>query len=153
MIHRTIIPLFFSAFILYSGSSAQDTITPPNDDMNNQFEQTLIHGKWILSEIDGTPIMKYSSDGMPFIEFKSENQRISGFAGCNNFFGKYQVTDKGIISFSEIGATKKYCAERMETEKIFFNILSKRHYIEITENRLIFKSKAQNQIAVFRHKN
>lgn len=139
--------------VLLSDFSGQDAITSPNDDMNNQIEQKLIRGKWILIEIDGTPVIKHSSDDMPFIEFKSENQRIQGFAGCNNFFGKYQITDEREISFSEIGATKKYCVESMETEKALFNILSKSHYIEITENRLMLKSKAQNKTVIFRHSN
>lgn len=58
------------------------------------------------------------------IKFDTTENRVSGNAGCNSFFGSYKV-DGEYISFTQMGATKMLCDEESnETENEFFKILS-----------------------------
>ncbi|MGB0864776.1 MAG: META domain-containing protein, partial [Saprospiraceae bacterium] len=40
--------------------------------------------------------------------FNTEEHKVSGFSGCNNFFGSYKV-DGNNISFSQMASTRKLC--------------------------------------------
>ncbi|SFC95865.1 META domain-containing protein [Algibacter lectus] len=54
------------------------------------------------------------------ITFDAETKKISGFSGCNNFFGSFTVTD-GVLQFGQMGSTRKMCAgdaNKIETEML-----------------------------------
>jgi heat shock protein HslJ len=58
----------------------------------------------------------------PTLTFSDVN--ISGFAGCNQFFGRYKLENSS-LSFSGVGSTKKACQPNlMNLERDFLNSLS-----------------------------
>lgn len=62
--------------------------------------------------------------GKASIKFDITENRVSGNAGCNNFFGSYNVEGE-YISFTQMGATKMLCDEESnQTEHEFLKILS-----------------------------
>lgn len=62
--------------------------------------------------------------GKASIKFDTTENRVSGNAGCNNFFGSYNVEGE-YISFTQMGATKMLCDEEAnQTEDEFLKILS-----------------------------
>lgn len=65
------------------------------------------------------------TDSKLSISFDSENNKISGNTGCNNYFGSYIKTDNS-LTFSKIGQTKKYCADKEvnRKEKLLISTLS-----------------------------
>ncbi|MGI9367186.1 MAG: META domain-containing protein [Rhizobiaceae bacterium] len=65
-----------------------------------------------------------TSEKQQFIQFQSEG-RVSGFAGCNRFFGSYESSGDS-LSFGVLGATKMMCPpEAMDQEQTLFENLSR----------------------------
>jgi heat shock protein HslJ len=66
-----------------------------------------------------------SDNNLPFqltLEFNQETNKVSGFSGCNRFFGTYQQ-DGNSIAFSQLGSTKMLCnedANKIESQLMTF---------------------------------
>jgi len=59
----------------------------------------------------------------PFVQFGSEG-KLAGNAGCNNFFGGYEVAADGSIAIGPLGSTKMACPEpEMAQESEFLAML------------------------------
>ena len=72
-----------------------------------------------------------------------DEDKISGNAGCNNYFGSYELYPNG-IKISNIGSTRKMCSEDvMEQEMTYLDILQKANSIKFTDNKLEIDSKAE----------
>ena len=50
-------------------------------------------------------------------------KKISGFAGCNRFFGGYEMNET-TLRFSNIGSTKMFCQDKSSTENWYLQTLS-----------------------------
>lgn len=59
-----------------------------------------------------------------FIKFSGKGQ-VSGYAGCNRFFGSYLIDkSKGKITIGPLASTKKACEQSvMDAEHVFINQL------------------------------
>ena len=79
--------------------------------------------EWRVSELSGHRIASSVDRQQPFIIFDSAKKQASGYAGCNRFFGGYEL--EGVaLKFGPVGATKRACPdleEGVETE--FFKVL------------------------------
>jgi heat shock protein HslJ len=79
--------------------------------------------EWLVRELSGH-VLAFSVEGQqPFILFDAAKTQASGYAGCNRFFGGYELNGK-VLKFGPIGATKRACSdleEGVETE--FFKAL------------------------------
>ena len=99
---------------------------------NKTQKQTTIDNKWQIVSIQGIDSLNVN----PTIEFNREEKRISGTAGCNNFFGTYVPANKH-LDFSKMGMTRKMCPD-MTVENAFINNLNKVNYYKIDNNQLMF---------------
>ena len=74
--------------------------------------------EWRVSELSGHMVAPSVDRQQPFIIFDAEKKQASGYAGCNRFFGGYEL--EGVaLKFGPIGATKRACPdleEGVETE-------------------------------------
>ncbi|WP_455378078.1 META domain-containing protein [Petrachloros mirabilis] len=78
---------------------------------------------WLLMEVSGHPVAAFPQGEHPFILFDREKNQATGYAGCNRFFGGYQL-DGGALKFGPIGATKRACPDHEEgIETAFFKVL------------------------------
>lgn len=75
----------------------------------------------------------------PTIKFDDQEKKISGFAGCNNFFGTFDPDTKQ-MDFSKMGVTRKICPD-MTVENNFLNNLRDISHYEIEGNQLFFYDK------------
>lgn len=64
---------------------------------------------------------------------------ISGFAGCNRFFGTYQSSG-ATISFIGLGSTKMFCQDRMNVEDTYFKTLGNVKSYKTNGGKLYFLS-------------
>jgi heat shock protein HslJ len=86
-------------------------------------ESDLIGKKWRLMEMNSKAVPNPGSDGKDyFIILQNEENRINGFAGCNSFFGTYEMKAGSRISFSKMGSTMMACPN-MNIEQELFRIL------------------------------
>ena len=103
--------------------------------------------KWVLETLDGNkPEMKESGNEV-FIRLNGTEKRISGMAGCNRFFGNYEMEGKK-LKFSHMGSTRMACPD-MEIESVFFKMLEDTDSFVIKDNKLSLMQKGK-VLAVFK---
>ena len=77
---------------------------------------------WKLLEIDGKPVVTPEGMREAHMVLSLDETRVNGNAGCNGFFGSFEVSDNR-LEFSALGATMMACPEGMETEHAFLQAL------------------------------
>jgi heat shock protein HslJ len=84
--------------------------------------QTILTGaEWVVSTIDGKPP---ASRRPPSLTVAADG-KLSGFSGCNRYFGAARFDGPDAIAVSPIGQTKMACApEAMATEAAFTKALA-----------------------------
>ena len=75
---------------------------------------------WRLVELNGEDV---SNLNPPLTLSLDDAQKINGFAGCNRFFGTYELNELK-IKFSGIGSTKMFCQDKSDTEDKYLKALS-----------------------------
>jgi heat shock protein HslJ len=63
---------------------------------------------WYLTEVDGSPVSPMAGDNQPHIQLNPAENQVTGFAGCNNFFSRYEL-DGSKLTFGPLGATRMAC--------------------------------------------
>lgn len=82
-----------------------------------------LDGSWELIELLGNSDFEgIYVEQNPFIVLSLEEGKINGNSGCNNFFGKLEISGPE-IDIKEMGSTKMFCSDVPEDE--FFNALDK----------------------------
>jgi heat shock protein HslJ len=77
---------------------------------------------WKLTELDGELVVTAENQREMKLTLRGEN-KVTGFGGCNSFFGSYEH-DEASLSFSQLAATRMFCAESMDKESLFMKSLS-----------------------------
>ena len=83
-------------------------------------------------------------------EFVSNEQTVKGSAGCNSYFGGYELRGSQLSIPGPIGATEMYCAEPegvMDQEQEYLALLRLAESWEIDGNEL--QVKCGSQILIF----
>lgn len=57
------------------------------------------------------------------LKLDEAQKKINGFAGCNRFFGGYDL-NQSTLKFSNTGSTKMFCQDKSEIEDKYFKALS-----------------------------
>jgi heat shock protein HslJ len=92
-----------------------------------------LNGAYMITSIGDKDVSSYSLE----ISFNPEENRVSGFAGCNRFFGNYKFTGDS-LQFGAIGSTKMLCdEEKNAVEMELFEALSKVNRISYINNDTI----------------
>lgn len=98
-----------------NNSNTSANISKPNTNVSVTAANDLDARRWNLVELNGAKI----ESSKAFVEFASAENRVTGNAGCNRMFGKFE-TNAGDIKISGIGATKMFCAQegvmKLETD-------------------------------------
>lgn len=113
---------------------------------NSSEERSLSGVEWVVMKMNGKNI-DLGEEGDISIIFDAASHRVTGNAGCNNFFGTYTESSEG-LEFSKIGVTKMSCPN-IHVEMTFLKILEDADGYTIKGNRLSLKENG-NIIAVFR---
>jgi len=93
---------------------------------------------WKLTELYGNTIQFTSSgQGEPHLMLRPPERQMSGFTGCNGFFGLYR-TDGRHLSFEDTGATMMACPLNPDLEKTFFKALKTTEHFKIFGEMLEF---------------
>lgn len=104
----------------------------------------LAGSEWVmLSQADGA--------SRPTIVFAQD--RASGHAGCNSWFGAVSASDQG-LEFSGIGLTRMMCPPpMMETESTFTTVLNETRGFRIENGELVLYDIGGTDLARFRRTN
>jgi heat shock protein HslJ len=97
----------------------------------------LADATWILVSLDGLPVS--GVDRPPTLVF--DGPRISGFGGCNRYFGQVVEKSPGAIVVGPMGSTKMACpAPAMELEDRFLPAMSRMTRYSFLGGRLILSA-------------
>jgi heat shock protein HslJ len=89
----------------------------------SDMEATMGNTRWELVEMMGEPVTKTDTQTKAiFITFDPENNKVNGFAGCNNFMGGFEMKEGNKIKFEQMASTMMAC-ENMEMETTFMETL------------------------------
>lgn len=80
-----------------------------------------------------------------------EDGRISGNAGCNDYFGDYRL-EGGLISVRALGATEKYCLAPegiMDMEQTYFLLLKNATRYSIDQGELTLSHYDEEKLLIF----
>lgn len=126
-----------------SGANADHYIlTKVNDD--------LVEKYWKLVELNGQPVKFDDKMGErePHIIFKIDGNRVNGNAGCNSFFGTYELQPGNRIKFSQVGSTMMACID-MDVEKRFLEVLNMADNYNVTGDKLVLNRARMAPLARF----
>lgn len=85
-------------------------------------DESITEKYWKLIEINGKPVSVGENQREAYIIFKGGDEpRVSGYAGCNNFTGGYELGAPGTIKFSRMAMTMKACLD-MTTESAMLKV-------------------------------
>jgi heat shock protein HslJ len=93
--------------------------------------------KWFLTEVCGAPVSPLAGEKQPHILFDPAKKKVTGFAGCNQFFGSYEL-DGASLKFGPVGSTRMACPDlQMSLETEVLKALDQTRAWEIRDGRLL----------------
>jgi copper homeostasis protein (lipoprotein) len=79
---------------------------------------------WKLIEVNGSAVVpKANQRKEPHMILHTQDKRVNGSGGCNNFTGSFQLQPANRLSFSPLAATKMFCPDAQQTEDLLFKAL------------------------------
>jgi putative lipoprotein len=109
----------------------------------------LTNTYWKLTHIEGNAVMMQEKQKKEaFLQLVTEDGKLRGFAGCNNFTGSYEINGNA-LTMAKIAQTKKMCMAAMETESRFINALNNTAHFSIHEHHLTLLNSQKKPIAKF----
>ena len=99
---------------------------------NSNKKQNTLSGRYIITQIGNNK----SISAKLTISFDDELNKVTGFAGCNNFFGSYTAHNNE-ITFGNIASSKKFCPKEINSiENLFLKALNAADTFTIKETVL-----------------
>lgn len=103
--------------------------------------------EWQLVEMPDTDLT-IPKDKPPTLYFDHKEKRITGFAGCNRFFGAYQRTGDA-LTIGPLASTRMSCGDLDLLEQAFLNKLAKVQHWQVMGHQLsLFKG--QQVLLIFK---
>lgn len=69
-----------------------------------------LKAKWVLQSLTGQPDLgPLFGSRLPFIQFDTDNSKISGNGGCNNLNGAYKLENGRQLSIDNLAMTRMAC--------------------------------------------
>lgn len=136
-----IIALILGAF--FSCKSTKCCTKKVGDDKKDAV--SLTNTAWHLVSIHKVNIEEKIK--LPYIQF-DDSVKISGFAGCNNFFGSYTLEGKS-LDFGQLGLTRMFCEQTAELENKFLKAIEEVRSFEINSTEFILYDEKKVEVLHF----
>jgi heat shock protein HslJ len=135
--------LILCLLILYCSAGCLAPLSPPEELTSYTWRLISYNNGNELADVGPLIIitLKFGEDG-----------RMSGNAGCNDYFGTYN-TDGGLISVRAVGATEKYCLAPegvMDMEQEYFLLLGNTTRYSIDQDEMTLSHYDEKKLLVFR---
>lgn len=98
-----------------------------------------IKGKWRIINVfdESIPV----SDEVLFLNFDTENSRLSAFAGCNRLSGAIECVGKNTLTISNVASTRMACPDMTTEENVFTALGEVRSFgVSLNGNLLLFSA-------------
>lgn len=113
------------------------------------FADSKLNSKWMLKTLRGEEISEKNSQNSLYIEFLSEKNMFTAFAGCNQINGVMKSNTENRLQLLDIASTKMLC-EPGNKEQDFINVLAKVGAYKFDGDILILTDPTYVPIATFR---
>lgn len=121
------------------------------ESIDTAFSQIPTETFWQLQTLEGKDFSNFTNNGQNVgFTLHEKDNKISGFAGCNNFFGTYKFEHGNRISFSSMGATKMACPDVAFNEHEFLNIFGLADNYTLNGNTLSLNVGRRAPLAIFK---
>jgi heat shock protein HslJ len=110
--------------------------------------ESLENTYWKLTHLGDAPVALASRQQEAHLILESANRRAGGSGGCNRFGGSYELGGDR-LRLGSMTATLMACAEGMETEKAFLDMLGRVRRWKVTGKELELLDAAGNVVARF----
>jgi heat shock protein HslJ len=137
---RSILPGLLLLVLVYLLQGCSQTVI-------TQEPSFSITGSWQLIQINEQPVDWSDAQAKPGLTVSDDN-RVSGFSGCNQFFGQLSIQGNQLV-IEKMGMTRKMClSSDMFIEDTISAVLPKWSSYQLTnsqlvlangENRLVFR--------------
>lgn len=88
-------------------------------------ENKIVEKYWKLKTLEGKDVtMMPNQEREIFFTLKSQDNRVTGFAGCNSISGEYTLEDGNRIRFKNIATTMKLCSDVDINESELLNVFN-----------------------------
>ena len=85
------------------------------------------------------------------IEFVGAEEKIEGSAGCNSYFGGYEINKNELTIIPPIGATAMACPEPiMDQEQEYFKLLETTETYQIQNGKLVISCSGDKGLVLVR---
>ena len=122
-----------SLISLNTCNNSKKTLNFSQNDIETKLE---LNGTYVIKSLHNEDVSAYNLE----VHFNAEEQKVTGFSGCNRFFGNYAFSDNS-ITFGTLGSTKMFCEEKVNTiESNLFEALSKIDHLNSISATLEFIS-------------
>lgn len=101
---------------------------------------------WKLMTLNGNSIKNNQQNDL-HIQFRTKQNQVSGFAGCNRFNGTFSVYGN-VLKISQLGSTKMACPNP-NPEADFLKALNEVYYYRIQNETLQLSSQENNVLLEF----
>ncbi|NRD22314.1 META domain-containing protein [Winogradskyella litoriviva] len=100
----------------------------------NKKMQEVLLGTYYVTQLGDTDVSSYKIT----INFDDTEKKVTGFAGCNSFFGTYTL-ENNTLTFGNIASSKKLCPGTIsQTERQFLKALNSVNAFSIKDNLISF---------------
>lgn len=121
------------------------------DTIDSAFSKIPTETFWQLQTLEGKDFSNFKNQGREIgFTLHKDGSRISGYSGCNNFFGTYTFETGNRIRFSSLGATKMACPDVAFNEQAFLNIFGLADNYTLTGNTLSLNVGRRAPLAIFK---
>ncbi|WP_051224314.1 META domain-containing protein [Flavobacterium tegetincola] len=109
-----------------------------------------VEGKmWKLKTFEGKDMTDLKLDRTVFFMLNKENNRVSGFSGCNNMLGTYTLEKGNRIKFSQMASTMMACTDHNFNESAFLEVFELADNYTISGTELSINVGRRAPLAVF----
>lgn len=111
---------------------------PKETDTTAEQAPSPLNGTWVAKDMYAPDkSFKELFPARPIVTFDLDKGLISGMSGCNQYMGKVSINGQAFSLPSDLAVTKRSCAQGMEGEALFLDLLRKaNHWTMYNEGQL-----------------
>lgn len=127
--------------------------TQKSKDLSKGDTLSIFDKEWHLDQINGQNIQYANEQGKwPSLTLSKDDGGAFGFAGCNNFMGKFETGADDALQFSKMASTRMACPDRSFNEHEYLSNLDKVRSYSIDEETLTLNNEKGKNILTFSYR-
>lgn len=112
----------------------------PGESCGSPFaDAALTNTRWRVTRLDDQPVTVPDGGEAPHLRLHPGDSRVTGFAGCNQVMGRYELGENGNLQFPQLASTLMACPDTGEQEQRLMRALEAVTGFEIDGSHLMLR--------------